>query len=227
MDFRITDIVRDPDGLARLMAFGVRTVPVLARGSDFIFCQSLEDVVRFVGLGVDVAAGRLPFDVLVAKYLKVLQVSRAQVVVIPADQIEYQYVSPRPRSLRQLAHHIFGIAEAFLQCARDGEEFTSTRVLAVPPDAMVGVAEIAAYADGIIAELAAWWGGLEDRAGTGTCQTYFGPQSLHQLLERSTWHSAQHARQLAALLDRFAVAAPLRLTDTDLAGLPLPAGLWE
>lgn len=227
VDFAITDIVRDPDGLARLMAFGVRTVPVLARGTDFIFCQSLEDVVRFVGLDTDVAANRLPADVLVTKYLSVLRVARAQIGVIPADALEYQYIPPRQRSLRQLGHHVFGIADAFLRCARDGDALTSARVLALPPDDMVAVSDITDYADNIVSDMDRWWAATSDRAGVEMRHTYFGDQSVHQLLERSAWHSAQHVRQLSAILDRLAVASPIRLADTDLAGLPLPAGLWE
>jgi hypothetical protein len=50
---------------------------------------------------------------------------------------------------------------------------------------------------------------------------------MHQLLERSTWHSAQHTRQLIAVLERFNIEPDGRLTPEDLDGLPLPAGLWE
>jgi hypothetical protein len=52
-------------------------------------------------------------------------------------------------------------------------------------------------------------------------------QSMHQLFERTTWHSAQHARQLAAVLERFGIEPNVRLTPDDLAGLPLPERLWE
>jgi hypothetical protein len=50
---------------------------------------------------------------------------------------------------------------------------------------------------------------------------------LHQLLERSTWHPAQHARQLMAVLEGFGIAPDGPLSAEDLAGLPLPERLWE
>jgi len=50
---------------------------------------------------------------------------------------------------------------------------------------------------------------------------------MHQLFERSTWHSAQHTRQLTAVLERFGIEPNGRLSAEDLAGLPLPEGLWE
>ena len=54
-----------------------------------------------------------------------------------------------------------------------------------------------------------------------------GMQSMQLLFERTTWHSAQHARQLAAVLERFGIQPNGRLTADDLAGLPLPERLWE
>ena len=50
---------------------------------------------------------------------------------------------------------------------------------------------------------------------------------LHHVVERSTWHSAQHARQIIAVLESFGIAPDGPLTEDDYAGLPMPAGLWE
>jgi len=43
----------------------------------------------------------------------------------------------------------------------------------------------------------------------------------------STWHSAQHARQMIAVLERLGLEPDVRLTSEDLAGLPLPERIWE
>jgi hypothetical protein len=58
-------------------------------------------------------------------------------------------------------------------------------------------------------------------------KTYYGMQPLHQLLERSTWHSAQHTRQLMAVLERYGIQPDGPLTQAHLGGLPLPERLWE
>ena len=55
---------------------------------------------------------------------------------------------------------------------------------------------------------------------------YYGPQSAHALLERTTWHAAQHLRQLYALADRLAITPPAPLPTETFAGLPLPDSLW-
>ena len=39
---------------------------------------------------------------------------------------------------------------------------------------------------------------------------------------RATWHSAQHCRQLVAVLERMGIQPDRPLTKADLAGLPLP-----
>ena len=50
---------------------------------------------------------------------------------------------------------------------------------------------------------------------------------MKTVFERSTWHSAQHARQLIHVLERFGIEPDGRLTAEDLAGLPLPERLFE
>jgi hypothetical protein len=48
-----------------------------------------------------------------------------------------------------------------------------------------------------------------------------------RVFERVTWHSAQHCRQLVAVLERVGIQPDGPLTASDLAGLPLPERLWE
>jgi len=57
--------------------------------------------------------------------------------------------------------------------------------------------------------------------------TYFGDQTLHQVLERCVWHSAQHARQLMMVLHLLGVDAVEPLTPADFADLPMPEGVWD
>ncbi len=53
------------------------------------------------------------------------------------------------------------------------------------------------------------------------------PPELRHVLERCTWHSAQHVRQIIAVLERLGIAPEKPLTAQDYAGLPMPRGLWE
>ena len=57
-------------------------------------------------------------------------------------------------------------------------------------------------------------------------RVYYGPQSGHDLLERTTWHAAQHLRQLYALSERLDIEPPVPMPSEAFKGLPLPAALW-
>ena len=50
---------------------------------------------------------------------------------------------------------------------------------------------------------------------------------LHEVLERTCWHSGQHARQLMLVLESRGIEPDGRLTDADFAGLPMPAEVWD
>jgi hypothetical protein len=61
----------------------------------------------------------------------------------------------------------------------------------------------------------------------GAVSTYYGPQSAHDFMERTTWHAAQHLRQIYWFLDRMGVRADAPLADADLDGLPMPRDVWS
>ena len=89
------------------------------------------------------------------------------------------------------------------------------------------VEEIIAYGASVRTKVDAWWGRVEDKSCQKKLKTFFGPCVAHDLLERSTWHSAQHCRQLADVLKRFGIEPDQPLTQDQLAGLPLPERLYE
>ena len=218
--------MNDPAALDRLGKLGVRTVPVLAQGEQYIFCQNLEDVAEFVGLQ---GSGHtpLPPTALMAKWLTVLRAAKRYIGQLPADRLAERAIDNRDRSLRLLSHHIFRIGEAFLETAIDGVEYRTNNANIPPTDRICTAEAIAAYGDGIVERLENWWTGLDDKSCRQPVKTFYGTPPMHQLFERSTWHSAQHTRQLIAVLERFGIEPQGRLTPEDLAGLPLPQGLWE
>ncbi len=220
-------MLNDPIGQQELLKLGARSVPVLARGDQYIFCQNLEDVAEFVGLQ---GSGHIPLapPILLAKWAEVLRAAQRYILQFPGDRLAERVIDNRDRSIRLLSHHIFRIAEAFLETAIDEVEYRLNNAN-IPPDegSCVTGAEIVSYGDGIVERLENWWEQLEDTSCQQKVRTFYGMQPLHQLLERSTWHSAQHTRQLVAVLERFGIEPNGRLTPEDLAGLPLPDGLWE
>ena len=68
-----------------------------------------------------------------------------------------------------------------------------------------------------------WWVETPDKACQRVVETYYGPQKLHEVLERSTWHIGQHTRQWNMLLGMAGIKADSPLGDSDFADLPMPA----
>jgi hypothetical protein len=205
----------------------VRTVPVVALGEQYVFAQNLEDVAEFVGLQ-GTGHTPLPPDQLILKWVLVLRAVQRYLGQVPAARMEERVIDNRDRSIRLMGHHVFRIAEAFLETMEDGVEYSAQLANQAPADGTFTEGdEIGAYGESVIRRLERWWDGLGDKSCGGKVKTFFGMQPVAALFERSTWHSAQHARQLAAVLERFGVEPQGRLTKVDLAGLPLPEGLWE
>ena len=202
-------------------------MPVVAHGTQFVFAQNIEDVAVFVGLA---GSGHqlLPPERLITQWLKVLDAAQCTIGQMPEGRLDERVIDNRDRSIRSLSHHVFRIAEAFLESVVDGREFTAAQAAAEALDgARPTSGEIADYGGAVMLRLQRWWDGLDDRSCRQTVKTFFGQQTIHMLFERSTWHSAQHARQLIAVLERFGIEPEQRLGAAELAGLPLPEGLWE
>jgi hypothetical protein len=88
------------------------------------------------------------------------------------------------------------------------------------------IALIVSYGTDVRQRFRDWWQG-GDTAAARTLSTYYGPQSLHELLERTTWHSGQHVRQWMMLLEREGVGHSRPLGDADFARLPMPQNVWD
>jgi len=219
--------VNDPAGQAQLLKLGVRTVPVLARDDQYIFCQNLEDVAEFVGLQ-GTGHTPLPPAALIAKWTVVLRAAQRYIRQIPNERLNERAIDNRDRSIRLLGHHIFRIGEAFLETAIDGVEYWVQLANVPPQDGTYTTGdEIVSYGNSVIERIENWWIRLDDKSCQQKVKTFYGTPPMHQLFERSTWHSAQHTRQMIAVLERFGIEPDGRLTPEDLAGLPLPEGIWE
>jgi glutaredoxin len=226
VDFIVVDILNDQQGFERLLELGVRHVPVVANGKQFVFGQNLQIVAEFVGVRSSRHTA-LPPDVLIRKWTNILRAAQRYVRQIPGARMHERAVENRDRSIRLLSHHVFRVAEAFLESVVDGVEY-SAGLDDLPPQggACTTGDEIARYGDGVVERLQDW-GNQFPGGSSRTVQTFYGPQTVHELLERSAWHSAQHARQLIHVLGRYGITPDGPLAESDLAGLPLPTGLFD
>jgi glutaredoxin/uncharacterized damage-inducible protein DinB len=225
VQYESINVSATPEAMEDLRALGVRTVPVVARGRDYVFAQELADVSRFIGR--DVAFNRLPPGALVDKWLNVLEAAQRHVMQLPPEHLAERATPGRDRSIRDLAYHVYQIPDAFLQAVENGVEDLTSVYNAPPPGNVRTADDIRAYGAAVTARVQRWWDAVPDQSCEGEVKTYYGLQPLHHLLERCTWHSAQHARQIIAVLERFGIEPNGPLTARDYAGLPMPEGLWE
>jgi hypothetical protein len=216
------NVLEDPTGMAELERLGVRSVPVLSRGDKYTFGQSTKQIVDFLGLA-EKAGPELSTDELAARVAKFMEAALELIPLMPADRLD-THVPGRPRSYRTLAFHLFRVVDAFLD-ANENVTLVQAMFREEPaPDASTEA--LVAYGTKVRDRFQAWWR-AGDTAPSKTLQTYYGPQSLHELMERTTWHSGQHVRQYMMLLEKEGVTHHRPLVAADFTKLPMPQNVWD
>lgn len=206
----------------QLRALGARSIPVVSRGKDFVFAQAISDVVAFLDLDEDVGP-ELTMQQLAAKLDMVLAAAARYVAQVPDDRLG-DNLPGRDRAYRVLFHHIFNIADSTVAALESGRQVNYEALTALPPDDMQTVADIVAYGEGVRARVARWW---ESGPKPDPVETYYGSHSLHEVFERTTWHPAQHVRQLMLIHEMLGIETDGPLGAEDFRGLPLPEQVWD
>lgn len=203
----------------------MRSIPVLSRGDEFVFAQNIAQVVAFLKL--DEKAGPvLSPEQLAERMLRFIDAALRIIPQMPDDRLE-THTPNRPRSYARLAHHMFRICEAYTEVA-DGTFFSQGLPGEVKhPEEMASTAALVDYGTRVRRKVETWWATTQDKEAQATVQTYYGPQKLHEVQERATWHIAQHTRQWVMLLDMGGIAADRPLGEPDFADLPMPKQVWD
>lgn len=224
IEFESINIRENQEGLAELQRLGARSIPVVSKGDKFTFAQVISDVVEFLELNEETGPELDP-QTLVDRLNLFLASAQRYARQMPQDHLE-DMLPNRPRSYRVLMHHIFQIPRAFLDLFEDGD-FRYENTVVPPPDDMTTPDSIAAYGEEIQQQFNEWWDNREDRTCSETVRTYYGEHPLHDVLERTTWHSGQHIRQLMSLLEQLDVQPDRPLSMDDYKGLPVPTNVWD
>jgi DinB superfamily len=208
-----------------LLALGPRQLPVVSRGKEWVNGQSLKDVARLVGIDLG-TVNHLPPPELVRRIDLIVEAAARFLSQIPEDHLGDQ-LPGRPRSLAQLSWHLFNVVDAFLE----HEQGIGLKADAFSrlPRAGATRPEILAYGADVRRRFAEWWEGAETRTDwLGKADVYYGNVTVHEYLERTTWHSGQHSRQLMwALQDKFKIAPDRPIDPATWQGLPMPEQVWD
>ena len=226
-DFVSVNVLEDEDGFKELAALGLRMVPIVARGTDWANGAVFRDVAKVAGFEYGEQAMLAPVDMM-ARLDGILKGVVRFAAQVPEDKLDTM-LPKRPRSYRQLAYHVMNIPDVFLNRVEHDAPYTYESLLSVLPSEMASKADLLAYGARVRERLWAWW----EREGKTTDfdqpgRVYYGEVSLHEVFERTCWHSGQHTRQLMLVLSDALGVAPIDpLNDTDFAGLPMPKEVWD
>jgi glutaredoxin len=223
--FESRNVLADEAAYEELARFGLRQVPIVTRGGEWANGQVLADVARLIGVhGLSFTI--LPVAELRRRLFEILDGATRFFNQLP-DANLHDLLPNRPRSYTDLAYHIFNNADAFLE-EKDGIALTFDSYNRFPAPPANRRQDILDYAADVTRRLQGWFDG--PGAGidwTAKADVYYGVQTQHQFLERTTWHCGQHARQLMWVLERLGIGVQRPLAATLFEGLPMPQQVWD
>jgi glutaredoxin len=220
--FESVNAEAQPSALEELRTLGARGLPVIALGDRFTLCQSFKDVLKFLDLEVRMGEP-LPPAQLFEKLQVILRAAARYTRQFPPAQLK-QTFRDRNRTQGALAFHIFRVVEMGIAAAQ-GKGMNVEGFNDQPPADWSGN-DIADWGLQVLDSAMAWWNAQTNRELKYTVPTYYGERELHDVLERMTWHAAQHTRQLVLMLETGGTQADRPLTADDLHGLPVPEQVW-
>lgn len=223
IDFESVNVHNNPAGMAELTELGARSVPVVALGGRYTLCQSFNDVVKFLDLKTKLM-DPLPPAQLVSK-IELVLTSAARYTRQLDEKQQREVFRNRNRTPGGTAFHVFRVAEMGLEAAQ-GTELKFEGFNDIPPDEWT-VAQIAEWGLQVRDRIVSWWSAQTDRELNYLVPTYYGKRPLHDVLERTAWHAAQHTRQLLMMLESHGIVPDRPLSADDLAGLPVPDEVWD
>lgn len=220
-------MVEDPAAWDEMMPFGVRMLPLVTKGDRYANGQSLRDVAELVGIDIGEQA-ILPPAELVGRIVGILEAEQRFFGQMPEDKMQGE-VPGRPRSFANLAWHTFNVVDAWLEHEVEGFPLKVEAYARNAPAGRDSKADILAYGADVERRFKDWW----ERQGQHTdfedeAETYYAQQSKHDFLERTTWHSGQHCRQMMMILEDFIGVKPIDPLPASMwAGLPMPEKVWD
>ena len=209
--------------LEELRRLGVPVVPAVAVGARAVHGWNPPAYAELLGVDFTPAA-KLPAAALAARLDRILASAERAIAAVPEAHLEHK-PPQRNRSIRDLTYHLFRLSLAFVD-GMDMGKLPETWLQETAPKDLRNGAAIARYGALVRGRIGGWFEGASPKEFVRTIAVYYGPQSGHDLLERTTWHAAQHLRQLYVLAERLGVAPPATLPAHAFDGLPLPDALW-
>lgn len=213
----------DPAAAEELRRLGGPGLPVVAVADRAVHGWNPPAVAHLLGVPWEDRAGLSPAE-LAHRLDVVLDAAERLIRVLPDTALEFR-PPERDRTIRDLAFHVFRLSLAFID-ALDQDYLPETWLQEKAPPTIRDAHALASYGALVRGRLSGWFEGTAPGEYARVIRVYYGSHSGHELLERTTWHAAQHLRQLYDLASRCGVTPPLPLPGHAFQGLPLPESLW-
>jgi hypothetical protein len=216
------DVEAEPERRRDLEPFGVPRVPATILGDRVVHGWNPRALAELVGIAYAERERLSPAD-LATRLDRVLAATQRAIRQVPPEHLGMK-APGRDRTVRQLAFHVFRLSAAYADTREQGH-LSENWFDESPPATMADGDAVARYGESVRRRLQEFF----SHAGwcDGQVSTYYGPQTAHEFMERTTWHAAQHLRQIYWFLDQMGVRANAPLTDADLDGLPMPRDVWS
>ncbi len=223
VDFDAVNVEGSEENLAELHDLGAPNVPAVAVEGRIVHGWQPRMYAELVGVPYD-GSEMLSPDELRRRLDAILALTQAALRTAPDENLAVKPAG-RDRSLHDLGFHVFRVAAALLDCLEQ-RQFLVAWFKETPPEEMRGGADLAAHGDQVRHRLAAWFATAPAGGYGDIAETYYGQCTVHELLERTTWHAAQHMRQIYHVLEEAKILPPGGLDPAVFEGLPLPREMW-
>jgi len=227
IEFRSVNVLEDSEGFAELASFGLRRVPILARGTEWCDGQVLSEIDALAGINRKKSAALSP-EQISAIIQRTMQTLCSYVQQIPAEKFT-DTLPGRPRSYAGLACHIAEIVSLFLAVVKDNHKLVFSDYDHPLPTQYSTPQSLLSFCNQVSESFKDW--ATNDLPRTDLNQhaeLYYGEHSMCDFLERTGWHSGQHLRQLELVLREKIGRNPVPPLDPNMfAGLPIPDAVWD
>ena len=227
VDFKSVNVLEDKTGFEDLQRFGVKLVPVVAKGDQWANGAVFRDVAKVAGFDYS-SHKMLEPQVMADKIKSINYFAREFLDHIPEDKLD-TLLPGRPRSYRQLVYHVFNIPDVFLDRVEHNKPYTYEALLSILPKEMKTKSDLMDYGNRVYERFDKWWNRDGDKVDFDQPgNVYYGEVNLHEVLERTGWHSGQHVRQINLLLkEKLSIDPKKTLDETIFEGLPMPKNIWD
>jgi hypothetical protein len=221
IEVQAINVLEQPERAAKLSALGLYP-PALCVDDECVSGTGLDAVARLLGVRFERPPLLEPAE-LTARYELLLDAACRFIAQLPAGGLSFA-LPGRDRPVLDIANQTVSVIRGFL-AAYDGG--VHDRQFAQRPEHVRSVDDLLARAAETKERFRAWREreGANDPLDRVIDTPWWGRRTLHEVFEREVWHTAQHTRQLMMALELLGVTPDQPLTDTDLAGLNVPAGV--